>query len=305
MHLPTLNALRMFDAAARRLNFARAAEELNLTQGAVAQQVRRLEVDLGRKLFIRRARGLELTEDGRVYAADIRRAMAIIEDATRSLGAEPQTLTISVPPSFATKVLVPNLPAFSKAHPDLQVKIQASEAITRFAADAVDLAVRQGAPPFGAGLTATQLCPLGLRALCSPDYARNKPKLIMGPALQNHQLIHDGHAHWDSVLQMAGVREEAQGLRFNQTALALDAAANGQGVVLAPAILAQNDIASGRLVEVWRSDEVSAEGYYLIHPDPATTAVKAMMAWLKSLVTSFDGSAPATEKPAEGKAREV
>ena len=149
MHLPSLNALRMFDAAARRLNFGRAAEDLNLTQGAVAQQVRRLEADLGRKLFIRRARGLELTAEGRAYATEIRRSMEIIEEATRVFEAESRTLTLSVPPSFATKVLAPNLSAFSAHHPDIEVEIVASETIARFSGDDVDMAVRQGEPPFG------------------------------------------------------------------------------------------------------------------------------------------------------------
>jgi len=164
MYLPSLNALRMFDAAARRLNFGYAAEDLNLTQGAVAQQVRRLEADLGQQLFVRKARGLELTKAGRSYSAQIRRAMVIIEDATHALGAENQTVTISVPPSFATKLLAPHLPQFSERHPEIVVNIQASEALSSFRADAVDMAVRQSKPPFGDDVSAEFLSPLNLSA---------------------------------------------------------------------------------------------------------------------------------------------
>ncbi len=283
MHLSSLNALRMFDAAARRLNFGRAAVDLNLTQGAVAQQVRRLEADLGEKLFTRKARGLELTEAGKTYAGQIRRAMVIIEDATRVISTDKQTVALSVPPSFATKVLVPNLPSFSAIHPDIVVKIQASEAISNFRADNVDMAVRQGEPPFGGDVIASFLCPLNLCAVCGAAYANRT--FAIDETLTDHCLIYDGHAHWDALSEAAGAGEPPQTLRFNQTALALDAAANGQGVALAPAILAQADIQNGRLVELWRSAETGPQGYYIVRPNAAQNpAIEAMSDWLKTLV---------------------
>ncbi len=286
MHLPSLNALRMFDAAARRLNFGRAAEDLNLTQGAVAQQVRRLEADLGQQLFARKARGLELTEAGRTYAAQIRRAMKIIEDATHALNGDNRTLTLSVPPSFATKLLVPNLSGFAAIHPEIVVKIQASEALSNFRADAVDMAVRQGEPPFDDDVRADFLSPLNLSAYCSADYRTANPDFAMDETLAAHRLIYDGHAHWDEMLDKLRVAEPAQTLRFNQTGLALDAAANGQGVALAPEVLARADIRSGRLVEIWRADETGPHGYYIITPKSAGgSSVEAMTDWLKTLVS--------------------
>ena len=286
MHLPSLNALRMFDAAARRLNFGRAAEDLNLTQGAVAQQVRRLEADLGQQLFIRKARGLALTAAGRTYAAEIRRAMAIIEDATHALDASGQTLTLSVPPSFATKLLAPNLSSFSELHPDIVVEIRASEAIASFRADAVDMAVRQGEPPFGDDVNFAFLCPLNLCAVCSADYAQTAGAFDMDETLTHHRLIYDGHAHWDALVDQAGAPRLAQTLRFNQTGLALDAAVNGQGVALAPAVLARADIEAGRLEELWRADEDGPHGYYIVTPKSAdSVAIEAMSKWLKTLVS--------------------
>lgn len=285
MHLPSLNALRMFDAAARRQNFGRAAEDLNLTQGAVAQQVRRLEADLGLKLFIRQARGLELTAEGRAYAAEIRRAMAIIEEATHSLAVDSSTLTISVPPSFATKVVAPNLPSFARNHPEIEVEIRASEGIATFRGDGVDMAVRQGGPPFGDDVQAERLCPLILCALSSAGYAASNEAFEIGAALTRHRLIYDGHAHWDALLDQAGLPRPSQILRFNQTGLALDAAANGQGIALAPAVLANADVEAGRLVELWRSEDAGEQGYYVVTPKSSATApVHAMTAWLRSLV---------------------
>ncbi|RVB52180.1 LysR family transcriptional regulator, partial [Mesorhizobium sp. M7A.F.Ca.CA.004.06.1.1] len=107
LSLPPLNALRAFEASARHLNFRIAAEELNVTQGAVAQHIRGLEADLGTKLFERLPRGLALTDEGRAYVPNIRRAFDLISEATLLLRPEPARLTISVTPSFATKWLIP------------------------------------------------------------------------------------------------------------------------------------------------------------------------------------------------------
>jgi LysR family transcriptional regulator, glycine cleavage system transcriptional activator len=114
IRLPPLNALRAFEASARHLNFRVAAEELGVTQGAVAQHVRGLEADVGVKLFERLPRSLALTPTGRGYAAQLRRAFELITDATATLRPEPQRLTISVTPTFASKWLIPRLPHFRR-----------------------------------------------------------------------------------------------------------------------------------------------------------------------------------------------
>src|SRR6218665_2677554 len=155
--LPSLNGLRVFEVVTRHLNFRLAAEELGVTQGAVAQQIRGLEAELGLKLFERQPRILLLTEAGRAYVASIRRAFELISEATETLRPEPLHLTISVTPSFASKWLIPRLPDFLAAHPELDMRILASERISNFQSDAVDIAVRLGHPPFGAGLVADLL----------------------------------------------------------------------------------------------------------------------------------------------------
>ncbi len=147
--LPSLNALRAFEAASRHLNFRIAAEELGVTQGAVAQQVRGLEAELDMKLFERHPRALTLTENGRRYAGSVRRAFDLLTEATQALRPEPLRLTVSVTPTFASKWLIPRLPAFLEAHPDIDLRILATDRLSHFQADAVDLAVRYGRPPFG------------------------------------------------------------------------------------------------------------------------------------------------------------
>jgi len=257
----------MFDAAARHLNFRLASEELHLTQGAVAQQIRRLEKDLTVQLFHRKARGLALTESGRSYYTSIRRALAIIEDATRKFLPDATRLTLSVTPSFASKWLVPRLSDFAHAHPEIEVQTVASEGLANFQSDGVDIAIRQGLPSTAAGLRVTLLAPLDLCAVCSPDYAKNIGASRDLETFAQLQLVQDSHNHWNALLDNAGVKARQRPVQFNQTALAMDAAANGQGIALAPKLLLGNELAAGKLVEVWRIKSLAQNGFYIVYPD--------------------------------------
>ncbi len=265
MRLPNLNALRMFDAAARHLNFRLAAEELHLTQGAVAQQVRRLEADLGAKLFERQARGLALTDAGRAYHAPVRKAMALIGDATAAVRPENTRVTVSVPPSFAAKWLVPRMTAFARDHPEIEIRTIASERVADLGPGGVDLAIRQGERPSAQDLVVMPLAPLRLWAVASPDYARTVGD-VNGPAdLARMDRIEDAHPYWDVVLSEKTVAAQSRALSFNQTSLALEAAANGQGVALAPSILVEGDVAAGKLDVLWRDSTDRSGGFYIVH----------------------------------------
>jgi LysR family transcriptional regulator, glycine cleavage system transcriptional activator len=291
MRTPNLNSLRMFDAAARHLNFRLAAEELHLSQGAVAQQVRRLEAELAVVLFQRQARGLALTDQGRSYHLPVRRALALIDGATRALHPQVLQLTLSVPPSFAAKWLVPRQAEFARLHPDIDLRTVASESIAGFHNDGADIAIRQGCPPFGAGLRADLLAPLDLCAVCSAGYEAASPPVYATGDLLRHQRIQDGHHHWD---RLFGPRPDRPGqtrqrdrpeqriLQFNQTALALEAAANGQGVAITPRILVETDLASGRLVQLWQLPVQDASGFYVVRPEDAgdKTAHQRLTGWL-------------------------
>ena len=267
MRKPNLNSIRSFDAAARHLNFRIAAEELNVTQGAVAQQVRRLEADLGFQLFYRKARGLALTQIGRDYHGPIRRALAIIDDATQKLRPESTRVTISVTPSFASKWLVPRLTGLAQSHPDIDVQTVASEELADFRTDGVDFSIRQGRPPFGEGLRVELLSPLDLCAVCSPGYADKAGPIATIEDFAAHPMIQDSHNHWAALFESAGTSARHRTMQFNQTALATDAAANGQGVALAPKLLVASELAQGRLVELWRDTRPDQSGFYVVCPD--------------------------------------
>ncbi|PCI88792.1 MAG: hypothetical protein COB24_01665 [Hyphomicrobiales bacterium] len=255
----------MFDAAARHLNFGLAAEELNLTQGAVAQQVRKLEQELDVKLFHRLARGLALTEAGKNYSGAVRKAMKIIEQATQKLQVPSKKLRLSVPPSLASKWLVPRLKSFNQTYPEIKVEIVASETLADFETDEVDLAIRMGQPPFTMGLIAQPLAAQMLCAICNPDFATRVGKINEVEDLINCELIHDHHSQWSDFI--TDLPNTVGGMKFNQTALAMDAALNGQGVALVPYLLAQGEIANGRLVELWRNKKPSRTGYYIIRSE--------------------------------------
>ncbi|EMD9440077.1 transcriptional regulator GcvA [Burkholderia cepacia] len=291
--LPPLNALRAFEVSARHLNFRAAADEIGVTQGAVAQQVRHLEDVLGLKLFERLPRGLALTHDGAAYFSDVQRALHAIADATDKLVKRRAALTISTTPSFASKWLIPRLAQFTDAHPDYDVRVIADPQIATFRHDGVDLAIRYGKPPFGKHLATHALFPLDVCAVCSPA-------LLAAPAspraLASHVLLHDAHDLWPEFL--AAMPEPVdldphKGLRFNQTSLAIDAAVAGQGIALATDPLVERDIAAGRLCKPFDFAFPLSMGFYLVYPAERRDddAIVVMREWMTTQAAS-DGRPP-------------
>lgn len=288
--LPSLNALRVFEVVARHLNFRLAAEELGVTQGAVAQQIRGLEAELDVALFERRPRSLAMTEVAQGYVAPIRRALELMSEATEALRPEPLHLTISVTPSFAAKWLIPRLTDFSEAHPAIDLRILATDRLANFQADAVDLAVRLGSPPFGPGLQADRLIEQIVVAVASPALVAKLGKPASAGNLGRYPLLHDFHDFWPPFLEKAFPEKTRRGplpaspkhVRFNQTALAIDAAIAGQGLALASRFLVEDDIAAGRLIQVLPVALNVGIDYYIVAPRKPRHAdsVAAIRHWL-------------------------
>lgn len=283
--LPPLNSLRAFEAAGRHLTFRAAADELGVTQGAVAQQVRGLETRLGLRLFERGARGLRFTAAGRTYHAEVSRAFAVLGEATAQLrpSGEAAAVTVSVTPSFAAKWLLPNLPDFTAAHPGIDLAVLATESVSRFTDDGIALAVRLASPPFPASIEAHLLFDQDIIAVAAPE--RVPPGGLT--ALTGLPLLHDAHNLWPAFLaqvtgQARGAGETA--LHFNQTSLSIDAALAGQGVALASRFLVARDLAAGRLVQAVPGSLRDARGYYLLAPRQARRpeAVTKVMDWLRA-----------------------
>ena len=281
MRTPNLNTLRMFDAAARHGSFARAADELHLTQGAVAQRVRQLEADLGQPLFSRLPRGLTLTTSGALYHKEIRKALALIDQASRALTPETQKVTLSVPPSFATKWLVPRLAAFAASHPAISLDLRASETLTNFATDDIDMVIRQGPHLPHDGLKTLPLAPLSLCAVAQPGTA---PLLSVPEDFQSYPLIEDGHRHWHHLFETHDLAPPKAALQFNQTALAIDAAIAGQGIAMAPELLIIDALDKGDLAVIWRAPS-GDHSYHILHPDRPHPARDAVIAWLQTQIS--------------------
>ncbi|WP_170373417.1 LysR substrate-binding domain-containing protein [Ruegeria arenilitoris] len=278
--LPPLNALRAFEASARHLNFRLAAQELGVTQGAVAQQVRGLEARLGTLLFDRLPRGLRLTEAGRRFHAPLRRAFRLIEEAVEDLSGQRQ-ITLSVTPSFASKWLVPRLGDFTARHPDVSVQVDARERLADFQTDGVDIAVRQGRAPFGDGLVAEPLFPTEFVVVGSPGLAA---QVTSAQDLLAHVLLSDSHGLWPLFLERAGVQGRPRMMNFSQTSLAIDAAVAGQGFALANAPLVAAELTAGRLVQPLAQVLLDDLGFHIVTPrKPRQPDLVALMRdWLRA-----------------------
>ena len=295
--LPSLNALRAFEVSSRHLNFRVAAEELGVTQGAVAQLVRGLEADLGIRLFDRLARSLALTDQGRTFAASIHRAFELIAEATATLLPEPLRLTISVTPTFASKWLIPRLSEFTAANPDLELGIVASDRMANFQTDGVDIAVRYGKPPFGSNVTGELLFEQEVVAVCSPGLASGRVSR-WPPDLSGFVLLHDAHNLWPEFMEKAlglSPAGTSKGVRFSQTSLAIDAALGGHGVALAADFFVEQDLAAGRLVRLFDLTMRAANGFYVVTPrkprHPSSTAT--VRDWLLAHRSSDPNDTPA------------
>jgi LysR family glycine cleavage system transcriptional activator len=274
--LPPLNALRAFEVAGRKLSFRAAADELGVTQGAVAQQIRLLEEHLGLALFKRLPRGVALTPQGAVYLAGVSRAFDTLSEATGQLLRRADTVTISVTPTFATKLLIPRLAELGAAVPGVELRTLASEVIADFDRDGVDIAVRLTRPPFPSTLEARLLFRQDLVAVASPHLVGGMPLPLDAARLRGLPLLHDAHDHWPIFLQATG---KLPGAVFNQTTLALDAALAGQGVAIVARAVVMADIAAGRLLQVAQSSQTTGLDYYLVRKRGAAPAKTLDAVW--------------------------
>ncbi len=292
--MPPLNALRAFEAAGRHLNFRRAAEELNVTQGAVAQHVRGLEALFGVKLFHRQARGLSLTDEGRRYLPPVRRAFDMIAEATEGLAPQEKVATISSTPSFATRWLVPRLGAFAQDHPDIRIRLDASNTLANFQSDGVDIAIRQGTPPFGPGLVSQPLFASELIVVCHPDLATGPDGISTPEDLRHHVLLEDTHGQWPVFLEAALNRAPQPAMKvmnFSLTSLAIDAAIARQGIALTNRAFVHDDLKADRLCQPIPHAITSGEGHHIVSPrEPRHPDIVAILCdWLLEQVqTSKD-----------------
>jgi LysR family glycine cleavage system transcriptional activator len=321
--LPPLNALRVFEAAARHLSFKEAAAELHITQAAVSHQVKSLEEYLGIELFRREGRGVQLTEAARSSLPKLREgfdALAAAVETIHERSAETE-LVITAPPVFTARWLMPRLAGFSRRAPDIEVRVVGSSRMVdggaldsaalmsgldlRSEASGVEIHLGAGDYP---GFRADRLFSVQMALVASPDL---DPPLREPADLANHVLLHDdaldlvahGNA-WQKWLAAAGVADRvdgSRGPRFSTNMLSIEAASQKLGVALALRPLVDADIASSRLVEPFSIEVTPGSAYYLVCPEVTADrpAVAAFRAWLlEKAAEPSSGSAAAAARSA-------
>ena len=267
--IPSLNALKTFEVVYRHLNFKLAADELHVTQSAVAQKIRGLESELEIKLFERHAKGVTLTAHGRDYGKRISQAFQIIEEATKGFITSKQQITISATPTFATKWLIPKLNEFNEAYPDIELQILATERVSHFKNDGVDIAIRYGQPPFGAGLDLELLIQDQFIVVASPQLLNSDMNEYDISHMRDLTLLYDAHYLWSIYFQQFNLNVDLDNfkqLRFNQTAMAIDAAIAGQGIALVNKVFVQQQLDSGELIQVFEKQLTHNNGFYIVRP---------------------------------------
>jgi LysR family transcriptional regulator, glycine cleavage system transcriptional activator len=281
--LPSLNAVKAFEAAARSRSFTRAAEELFVTPGAVSQQVKALETDLGLKLFSRERQRLVITEAGREYLGVVRDALDQIALATERLVQRQRcgVLTISVSPDFAAKWLVGRLGRFAEAHPEIDLRVAANDHHVDFAREDVDLAVRHGDGRW-AGLEVKRLCVERLFPVCSPKLMHGRNRIASASDLLKFPLLRlDDWTNWGHWFEAAGVIAAPRpGPVFNRASMLIDAAIDGQGIALARTALVAADLMLGRLVRPARVSLPTQNSYWIVSPKVAIPKVVDFRQWL-------------------------
>ncbi|MEO6339248.1 MAG: transcriptional regulator GcvA [Caulobacteraceae bacterium] len=299
--LPPLNALRAFEAAARHMNFSRAADELSVTPGAVSQQIQNLEDYIGAALFKRTSRGLLLTDAAQTALPALREAFDRLGEAASLLTAavDGRRVTVSAAPSFAAKWLVPRLGRFEAAHPEVDVWLSAGMELVDFASGEIDMAIRYGSGRYP-GLETTRLMTETVIPVASPALVAERP-LLLPEDLAHHTLLHDGSPDadescpdWAMWLTARGIKgvDGNRGPRFNQSSLVIEAAMNGRGVALAKRALAQADLDAGRLVAPMQIATAVDFAYYLVHPKAKgrLSQVKAFAAWVTAEANAHEAA---------------
>ncbi len=290
--LPSLNGLRAFEAAARHLSFTDAAAELNVTQTAISHQIRRLEEELGVRLFVRQNRALALTAEARDYLPGIRAAFNDLRLATDRLLRKDNehVLTVSTLASFAAKWLLPRLSSFQEQHPDIDVRITTSTALVDFRNGDVDAAIRYGRGHWP-GLRADWLMSDELFPVCSPALLKGDRPLKCPQDLAQHTLLHTSGGYdddWRLWLTAAGLPtdiSEQRGLTFDLIFMTVQAAIDGIGVAMGRTTYVEGDITKGRLVVPFRIALPVDAGFYLVSPEARadTRKLAAFRRWFGRL----------------------
>lgn len=294
--LPSLNAIRAFEAAARLQSFSRAADELSVTQSAVSRQIQKLEAELGQNLFVRNGPRLSLTDSGREYYAVVQQGLGVIKRGTERLfrhGAA-RVLTISTTPSFITHWLVPRIGDFERRHNGTSLHLNSSSTLVDFTVSAVDVGVRFGGgrwPNVAADLLVDDV----VFPVCRADVARRlkRPSDLLNEPLLTEGPSSDLWAHWFAAAGVAYRPPKPQRLSddFN---VQLQATMLGRGITLARGLLVADELRAGRVVCPFQVAAPSPLQYYVVcHPERhGESGIAALRDWLRETASATVAGLP-------------
>jgi LysR family transcriptional regulator, glycine cleavage system transcriptional activator len=295
MRSPSTMALLCFDASARLGSFTRAAQELSLTQGAVSRQIIGLEARLGVALFVRERNSLGLTPAGQAYLVDVRPALLALERATANVMAlkgQGGALNVSVGASLGNHWLIPRLPDFVRAHPEITLNLATRIGAADFAANRLDASIEFGGAE-RAGFTAMKVMSLVLRPYASSAWAKQyRSAFKLGDPAQafiQHTTVPEAWSRW---FEAAGVRlsGNAAAPRYDLMSMALNAAAAGLGAVLLPDFMVGDALASRKVVRLSARAWTSERAYRLVYPTALTDhePLRLFRLWLMAQVAQYE-----------------
>jgi len=269
--LPSLNALRAFEAAARHLSFTKAADELNVTQAAVSHQVKALEDQIGIQLFLRRNRQLILTDAGQTLLPDLIGAFDAMDTALARVKRRDQAgiLIVATMDSLAAAWLMPRLGLFRDENPDIDIRLATSDIAVDYDRDGIDIGIRYGRGTW-AGLTAEELMHEEIFPVCAPALIERGPGLRSPADLRHYPLIHDDMTEdWNMWLNAAGLHDidPTRGTGYTHSNLVIQAAINAEGVALGRGLLVADAIRAGKLVAPFDLALTAEYRYYVTCTD--------------------------------------
>jgi LysR family glycine cleavage system transcriptional activator len=285
--LPSLNALKVFEAAARHASFTKAAEELHVSQAAVSHQIKALEEELGVQLFQRLNRALKLTDAARSYLPVLSQAFDEIDRATERLRpgkGEKGWLNVSVSPTFLSRWLIPRLVRWQERHPGIELRVSSSARLVDFTREDVDVGVRHGRGEWP-GLKADRLIAARIVPACSPKLLKSLPLKV--PAdLVRHTLLHsqvepDAWRMWLAAAGVDSLVDSTRGPQFDTGTEAIQAAIEGMGVAIVRRALVERDIKAGNLTVPFEVPLPVEYAFYVVCPeaDAEKPKVKAFREW--------------------------
>lgn len=288
-----------FVAAAKHGSFTRAADELNLTQGAVSRQIRLLEGRLGIILFERVRQRVVLTDHGKLYLCHVEKALNDLAVATRQVVSfsDITIFDLAVLPTFATRWLIPRLPDFQKSHPEVTIRLTTRQRPVDFATEPFDAAISYGSPNWPSTIS-HHLMDVDVVPVCSPKL--HAGRRIKEPAdIATYPMLHQlsRPTRWTEWMQEAGVTlsRPLRGDSFEQFSMIAEAAAAGLGVALLPVFMLEDELASKKLEIVSDQFLATKTSYYLVVPETraSSPAVKLFTPWL---IEQARAASNATEK---------